>query len=171
MKRFICGLLSLLVLASCTPQQALEESPLKYSMMPPYLSVNDILPPWSKDSVVNAGLKDFVSIPLDSGRLITIFKDTLNIPKGILLSDKKAAQYVFYKSNYEQQQAKLKIYDTLNLTYYQKALQAEKVYQYQALQLQRAAQRTWLEKNMIYIGFGAGLLTAIMTEWAVLHVK
>lgn len=156
------------LLPSCV-KETMKEPPLKYSMMPPYLDVETVLPQWSTDSVVASGAKDFKSMAVDSGKLVTVYKDTMMLPPGILISEKKAALYTFYKSNYEQQQTKIRILDTLNWTYYQKALDAEKVYQAQIQLLRKDVERSWLEKNMIYIGFGAGLITAILTEWAVLQ--
>jgi hypothetical protein len=170
MKTWIISLMAILSLMSCT-KEVLNERPLNYSMMPSYLDVETILPAIAKDTIINSKAKDFVSIPLDSGKLITVYKDTLQIPPGILISEKKAALYTFYKSNYEQQQTKINILDTLNWTYYHKALDAEKIYQFQIQLLQHDVKRTWLEQNMVYFGFGAGLLLAILTEWAVLQAK
>ena len=163
-------LLFVIALASCNTQ-VLQDKPIEYSMMPPYVDVEVLLPAWSKDSTIKDNLKDFSSLPVDSGCLITVYKDTMIIPGGVLISDKKAAQFVFLKSNYEQQLVKIEIYDTLNKTYYRKSLEAEKVYQAQIKLLQQDVKRTWLEKNIVYMGFGAGLLLAILTEWAVLQVK
>ena len=167
--KHLMSLIALALLASCT-KETLKEPPLKYSMMPPYLDVETVLPQWATDSVVAKDAQDFKSIAIDSGKLVTVYKDTITVPPGILISEKKAALYTFYKSNYEQQQTKIKILDTLNRTYYDKALDAEKVYQAQIKLLQENVKRTWLEKNMIYIGFGCGLLTAILTEWAVFQI-
>lgn len=169
-KKSLKFLLLTVLLISCT-KEVLNDRPLNYTLMPAYLDVETILPAWSTDSVISSKAKDYPSVPIDSGKLVTVYKDTLAIPSGILISERKAALYTFYKANYEQQQTKIKILDTLNWTYYHKALDAEKVYQEQVRLLRKDVERTWLEKNMVFIGFGAGLITAILTEYAVFHGK
>jgi hypothetical protein len=161
----------LLLCASCSKEVLKDQPALGYTMMPGYLNVETVLPAIVKDTVINPKLKDFTSMAIDSGKLVTVYKDTLHVPAGVLISEKKAALYTFYKANYEQQQTKINILDTLNWTYYHKALDAEKVYQVQIKLLQQDVKRTWLEKNSIYLGFGFGLITAILTEYTVLHVK
>jgi hypothetical protein len=170
MKHLIIAM-TVITLMSCTPKQTLDEPALGYTLMPAYLDMETVLPEWSTDSVISPKAKDFTSIPIDSGKLVTVYKDTLVIPPGILISEKKAALYTFYKTCYEQDQTKIRILDTLNWTYYHKALDAEKVYQARIKLLEKDVERTWLEKNMIYIGFGCGLITAILTEWAVIEAS
>jgi hypothetical protein len=50
--------------------------------------------------------------------------------------------------------------------YYDKSLSAEKLYQAEIVRWRKEAQRSWLEKNMAYIGFGAGLVTMIFVDFA-----
>jgi hypothetical protein len=160
----ILGVIGMLFLcASCSKEVLKDQPALGYSMMPGYLNVEAVLPTVSSDSIINPKLPDFQSMTVDSGRIAT--------KNGILISTKKAAMYVFYDANYKMLLTKIGILDTLNKTYYDKALDAEKVYQAQISLLQKDVKRSWLEKNIVYFGFISGVITSILTEYAVLHVK
>lgn len=166
MKIFILSL-SAVLLASCS-NKIINESPLGYSFMPAYLNVDSIQPFVLDDTnrVLDSSYKDFTSIPIEGGKLIDVFKDTLHLPAGVLISDHKAALYPFYKASWERQKTELKYTKYLMAEYYSKAKSAEVLYQNEIVKLEKKSERTWLEKNMGYIGFGAGLATAILTSFA-----
>jgi hypothetical protein len=158
-----------LIVASCT-KQVLDEPPLGYSFMPAYLNTDSIQPIVIDDTnkVVNSSLDDFVSIPIDSGLLTTPYgKQTL--PPGVLISDRKAVLYVFYKSSWERQQKELYYTKYLMKEYYDKAKSAETLYQNEIIRWRKEARRTWLEKNIGYIGFGSGLITMILVDFALFY--
>jgi len=156
-----------LLLFSCAgTKEILDEQPLKYSYLPQKVMIDSIMPEFK--NVVDTSLPDFESISIDSGRLITVYKETSWVHPGILLSEKKAAQFIFYKSNYEYMLGKAKVLNYLYVNYYDQSFVAEKKYQQVIKQLQKDVQRSWLEKNVIYVGFVAGVATAILTEYAVI---
>ena len=155
------SILFLLLAISCT-NQTLSDRPLNYSLMPEYFDVNTVLPPMTNNDSITRGLVAFKSFPIDSGE-----KSSKN---GIVISPDSAAHFILTRSYCAYLQTKTHIQDTLIRTYYNKSLDAEKVYQEQIKLLQKDVQRTWLEKNIVYFGYVAGLATAILTEWAVTHV-
>jgi hypothetical protein len=165
MKRIILFVV-IILMASCSPK-VVQDSPLGYSLMPAYLNIDSIQSFKLDDTnrVVDSTLDDFVSIPIDGGRLIGPDKDTTKLPPGILISDRKAILYPFYKAGWERQQSELKYTKYLMSEYYSKAKAAETMYQAEIIKLKKEAQRSWLEKNMGYIGFGSGLFTAILTAY------
>lgn len=169
MKFVAIVLLSLLASCAITKEVA-NSQPLNYSYLQPKISL-DLLMPSVKDTVIDNKLLDFESMPLDSGKLITIYKDTLKIRPGILISEKKAAYYVYYKTNYEYQYRKATLANNLYSQYYDNSLSAEKVYQEEIKQLRKQVERTWLEKNIVYFGVITGIAAAILTEFAVIQAQ
>lgn len=162
---FICVLI-----ASCASTKTnIQEQPLKFSYLPEKLDIDLLMPP-NKD-VVDSTLPDFKQFAIDSGRLITIYKDTIQLRPGILISEKKAALYIFYKNNSVYLDKKLALVDTLYSVLYDKSLDVEKIYQNEIKNLNKKVERTWLEKNIVYFGFVAGLATTILTEFAILHTQ
>jgi len=154
-------------LTSCTTK-VIKEAPLGYSFMPAYLNIDSIQLFHLDDTnrVVDSTLEDFASISIDGGRLIGPDKDTMKLPPGVLISDRKAMLYPFYKASWERQQKELKYTKYLMSEYYDKAKAAETLYQHEIIKLEKKAERSWLEKNFGYIGFGVGLTTAILTTYA-----
>jgi len=167
MRWFVLILVSVFLM-SCTPKQLIDQPPLGYSFMPRYLDLDSVggVIPNDTAVVVDASFRDYKSIPLDSGRLITTYKDTLFIPPGVLISERKAALYVFYQSSWERQKTQLKYSDYLFKTYYDKAKSAETLYQSEISRLQKDVKRTWLERNAAYIGFLAGSMVVVLTLFA-----
>jgi hypothetical protein len=166
MKRLI--VLSLLLFSSCATT-IMTEQPLKYSYLPQKIDLDSLMPIQTK--IVDSSLKDFESISLDSGRLVTKYKDTLNIHPGVLISEKKAALFIYYKNNNMYLDKKYTLSNLMYCNLYDRSLDAEKTYQSEIKNLKKIAERSWLEKNIVYFGFLAGLTTAILTEFAVLQSK
>ena len=152
---------------SCN-NKIIKETPLEYSFMPGYLNIDSIQPFNLDDTnrVLDSTLDDVPSIAIDGARLIDINRDTLKLPPGILISDRKAILYPFYKAGWERQQKELRYTKYLMTGYYNTAKAAEILYQQRIIDLKKEAQRTWLEKNLGYIGFSAGLATAVITCFA-----
>lgn len=165
MRNFI--ILSIVVFLTSCSTKIIKETPLDYSFMPKYLDIDSIQPFILDDTnrVVDSSYMDFVSIPLNGGKLIGINKDTLKLPPGVLISDRKAALYTFYLASWERQQKELKYTKYLMSEYYSKAKAAEVLYQKEIVRLEKKSERSWLEKNMGYIGFGSGIATAILTAY------
>lgn len=163
-------LFAALLAASCS-KQVLEGPPLQYSYMLKYLDIDSIgiSLPSDPGKVVDSTLQDYKSIPVEGG-IIFDGADSLQAPPGVLLSEKKAMLYVFYEAEYERQKVELKYSKYLSQEYYDKSLEAEKLYQDEIIRLRKAAERSWLEKNAPYIGFAAGILSAMITEMAVIKL-
>jgi hypothetical protein len=146
-----------------------EEQPLQYSYLTPKINIDSLMPP--NMNIVDTNQTDFDAIPLDTGKLITIYKDTLKIPSGILISAKKSSLYIFYKGNSEYLDKKAMLSNKLYVELYDNSLKAEKIYQKEIEKLSKKVERTWLEKNIAYFGFVAGIVTAILTEYAVIQAS
>ena len=165
MKNILICLICLLAI-SCASKQVLDKPPLNYTFMPSYLDLDSIhiqIPKTPEEVIDTTKLLDFKQFALDSGKLCT--KD------GILISERKAATYIFYKAGYERQDKELQMAKYMMKEYYDKSKSAEILYQQKILDLEKQAKRGWLERNMGYIGFVAGLATAIITEFAVIKTN
>jgi hypothetical protein len=158
------------LLLSCATTKFSEQQSLKYSYLPSKINIDSLLPFNIKDSIVDFSLQDFKSMQLDSGRLITIYKDTIMTHSGILISEKKAALYVFYKNNCEYLDKKIILSNSLYTECIEKSLIAEKIYQEEIKNLKKQTEYNWLKENLVYFGFFAGIITAILTEFAVVKV-
>lgn len=171
-------ILLFLFLGGCTPK-VITEPPLNYSYLPS---------PINLDSV-----KTYVKVTPEPNMPIPNVPDTANlrdfksISRGdtILLSLKKGALYDYYKIAASAYKVYMGYYQTVaeaNLvkynsakyladTYYGQSKAAEILYQSEIVRLKKESKRSWVEKNMIYIGFVAGIATAILTEYEVLHIS
>jgi hypothetical protein len=168
--RKIAIIAALLLVSSCT-KQVLNEAPLGYSFMPDYLNVDSINPVLVTDTnkIVDSTMEDYVSIPVTPGVLTFADGKKLTLPNGVLISERKAMLYPFYKSSWERQQKELYYTKYLMKEYYSKAKAAEILYQSEIVRWKKEAQRSWLEKNMPYIGFGSGLVTMILVDFALFY--
>lgn len=158
----------LVLIASCS-KKIMKEEPLGYSVMPAYMDIDSIAPFNLDDTnrvVDDTSYDDFKSIPIDGGWLKMKDLDSIKLPPGILISDRKAVLFTFYKASWTRQQSELKYCRYLMREYYDKAKEAEKLYQKEIIRLENLAKRSWLEKNIAYIGFGAGISTAILIVFA-----
>jgi len=168
MKGTILLTLGIMLVASCAPKQALDKPPLQYSFMPKYLELDSIQPLADQDTsaVVDSTYEDFKSIAVGPGTLVTEDGDTMEIPGGILISERKAALSLYYEAAWPRHVRELRYREYLMKSYYDKALAAESLYQQEIARLHLKSRRTWLERNAAYIGFGAALLTMILRDYA-----
>lgn len=162
---------ALLLLAVSCSKQVMEGPPLRYSYMPEYLDIDSIgaVLPSNPEVVVDPSIKDFKSIPVYGGIVFDGY-DSLPAPAGVLISEAKASKYVFYETEYNRLKVELKYAKHLTKEYYDASLAAEKLYQDEILRLQKEAKRSWFEKNAPYLGFAAGILSAVLTELAVIKL-
>jgi len=167
--RYIICFLALFFVSSCT-KQTINPTPLG-SFMPRYLDIDSIMPIIIDDTskIVNSKMQDYVSIPVDSGLLVTPY-GKVTLPDGVLLSERKITLYNFYKISWERQQRDLYYTRYLMKTYHDKAIAAEILYQNEILKWRKEAERTWVEKNMGYLGFLAGVITLIGVDFAIYQV-
>lgn len=144
------SLIFCIFLISCAVSQEI-------SFMPkPFNFDSTVILPKDPSEVIDATLPYFKQIVVDSGKIC---------PKnGILISDKTAAEYVFYKAGYTRQDKEMKIAKYLLNEYYTQSIAAEKTYLKQIDLLRKESKRNWFEKNAIYFGFVCGIATAILTE-------
>ena len=170
--RYILLTVLFLMAFSCT-KQVLTEPPLKYSFMPSPVDLDSINPIVDGDTsdVVDSTFTDFKSIPIDSGWLHTGTGDSIYAPGyGILISEYKAMLYPYYKSSWERYQKELNYAKYLLKEYYDKSKSAEILYQQEIIKWEKEARRTWLEKNMAYIGFFAGIMTMLMAQYTLMGI-
>ena len=163
---FIIGMMS------CT-RVVYNGDAFQYSIFPEYLELDSIKAIHEDDTsdVIDSSYNDFKSLPLDSGVFYSIHGDTSNLPPGVLISDRKAALYIFYKSSWERYQKEVKYISMLNREYYDKAVAAEVLYQKEIARLSKEAERTWIEDNMGSIGFVAGMMVVILNVMALNGVQ
>jgi hypothetical protein len=168
MKNFL--LLLVLSFLCCSPRVVTKE-PLGYSYLPPFLDLDTVGPniPASLNPSNDPKLQDYPPIAIMAGKYILTPKDTVTLPFGTLFSNMRTAKYVFYASEYERLNTQLKYSKYLMLDYFNKGKAAEVRYQEEIVALRKSNQRSWLEQNIGYLGVGAGIITAVLTEWAVLH--
>lgn len=166
--RAMLPIIFLLLLISCN-KQIMHEPPLGVSVMPRYLDIDSIAPFRLDDTsrVVDSTYPDFLSISIDSGSYTTPSKKIVLYPAGVLISDRKYVMYGFYKSSWERQQKELEYAKYLMRGYYDRAKSAEFMYQDEIRRLREDVKRSWLEKNLPYIGFVSGALTVILVDVAV----
>lgn len=156
----------------CSPKQTLNEPALGYSFMPKYMNLDSIGPalPALPDSLANKNALEYKSKPIFGGKYIE-GKDTSMLPPGVLISEKNAVRYIFYEAAYKRVSLELDYSKFLCKDYYDKSLAAERLYQDEIKRLRKEVKRSWLEQNIPYIAFIGGIASAVLTEWAVLHVS
>jgi len=162
-------LLSLVFLIGCSSTKPVtNEQPLGYSFMPKPFNPDSILPnlPTTPDTLVNKDALSFSPKFFLGGR---IGKDSL--PPGILISEKSSVRYIFYEAAFKRMKIEYDLMLSLNTIYYKQSLVAEKAYQDEIIKLKKEAERSWLEQNLGYIGFGAGIITTVATGWALVHIS
>lgn len=166
--KLIFSLIMLLVVMGCIPRQAVSEQPLGYSFMPKYMNLDSIGPalPALPDSLASKHALSYKPKPIFGGKYID-GRDTTYLPSGILISEKDAVKSIFYEAAYKRVSTELEYSKFICKDYYDKSLAAEKLYQDAIKDLRKEVKRTWLEQNAPYIAFFGGVLTAILTEWAV----
>lgn len=163
MKRIFLVVLIYVIFLGCA-KEVLKEPPLKYSAMPSFLEFDSLSspPPSTPGQVIDSSLVDFKSRPIDEG-------DTCPVD-GILVSERRYAEYVFYKSGYERLATELGYCQYLGKEYYNKAKATEVVYQNEIIRLRKEAKRSWLEKNIPYISFFGGVLSTVLAELAIVKL-
>lgn len=146
-----------------------QEMPLGYSYMPKIPNLDSIATaglPVLPDTLVNKDAVDFKAKVILGGKYIQ-GKDTTVLPFGILISERMSVKYIFNEAAYRRCLLQININSELQKEFYNKSLVAERVYQDEIKSLRKSNERSWLEKNMGYIGFGSGVLTSIGIAWAV----
>lgn len=163
MRIYVILLLGMCV-ASCAPKITVGP-PLDYSAFPEYTDMDSTYEEPDTSEIVDSTYIDFKSIPMEEGTYY-VGDDSVYVPGGVLISDRKAAYYVFYKSVTERYKAELQAVSKLNKTYYEKAREAEGVYQKEIERLRKDCKRSWFERYAGYIGlvFGVsmGLLAGVV---------
>ncbi len=169
MKNLIFVIFVGLFVSSCGKQVLHDQPILGISVMPRYLDLDSIAPFKLDDTtrVVDSTYPDFLSVALDSGSYTTPSKKSVTYPGGVLVSDRKYAMYGFYKASWERQRSQLFYTQYLMRGYYDKAKSAELLYQDEIKRLRTDVQRSWIEKNLPYIGFFAGALTVVLVDFGV----
>lgn len=159
-----------ILLGSCASTKKIVEQPLKYSYLPQKLDIDLLMPP-NDENIVDSTLLDYKSIAVDTGQLTTVYGDTLKLPDGVLFSPKKTAEFIYFRTNSKYLDRKLMLSKKMFDEYYDESLKSEKAYQNEIKLLRKKAERSWLEKNIVYFGFVAGIATAVLTEFAIFQTQ
>jgi hypothetical protein len=170
MKRILLLFVALLLLC-CTKQVTY----LKYDFLPTKLNADSIFynPPKMNDVKLN----DHQLIALNSGvgkvcanDSCTKVKD-LTLPSGVLFSDKATYEYGYLKTVFPVMIQRLAISKDLFKSYQDNIYRVDTLYNNRIVALEKQNERTWLEKNSIYMGFIFGVISAITIEFATNKVK
>jgi hypothetical protein len=124
--------------------------------------------PKTPQEVLNPNLPDFVTQIIDSGQVC-------KTKHAILISEKKAAESLFYQAGYVRQQKELTIAKYLLYFLDSVATAVERNIYWPALKtkdaqiiaLQKSNIRSFWEKNAVWFGALFGVLAAVGTEYAV----
>lgn len=165
--------ISILCLLICFVVSGAEDKPFMVNFMPKCLSIDSVVHiiPGDTSDVVDTSYNDFSSIALpDSGIFISYSGDTLLLPAGVVISERKAALSVFYKSAWERQASELYYMKRLLAIYCEETKGAEALYQNEIIRLTKLTKRNWFERNAGYIGFGAALLVMAVRDYAVVDL-
>lgn len=153
-----------MMLIGCSNNKMIEY-PLGYSLMPKYSTLDSMLlgeKEVDSSRVADSSYEDYESIAIDGGKLIDINGDTVVLPAGVLISDYKAAMYLYYRSMYERREREIRYLKYILKSYEEKIKEGEKIYQYEIVRLMKERERNWVEKNMGYIGYILGISTVLM---------
>lgn len=166
--RIITLVIVLVIINSCSVTSKIVDRPsLRYSLMPEYVDLDSLIKiDIDTNEILDSSYKDFVSIPLDSG-IVIMNTDTVEIPGGVLISDRKAVMYLFYKSAYERYNIEMKYMKRYFQDYCNKYRAIERIYQDEIEHLKKERERSWLEQNLGYIGYIGGVLTVIMLFYVI----
>jgi hypothetical protein len=159
----------LLVVAFCSGLYAQSEY---ISYMPKAMLDFDSMVSLPKEpaEILNPALHDFKTELIDSGMIC-------KKKYALLISEKKAADLLFYQYGYERQMKELKMAKYLLNIHDSMAVAVERNIYWKALkdkdlritQLEKSNQRNWFERNNIWIGAVLGVAVAVITEYAVLQ--
>jgi hypothetical protein len=124
--------------------------------------------PQTPEEILNPNLPDFVTLSIDSGAVC-------KTKHALLISEKKAAESLFYKYGYLRLQKELKLSQYLLNFHDSIAVAVEKNIYWKALkdkdvqiaQLVKSNQRNWWEKNNVFVGVFLGIALAVVTEYAI----
>jgi hypothetical protein len=172
MKRLLV-IFSLFLMVGCSPK-VIKEDPLGYSYLPKFVDLDTIGPkiPASLDPSTDPKLEDYSPIAVMPGQYLKLgTKDTLFFPHGTLFSNMKTAKYIFFASEYDRLNTLCKYDHYEIMDYYDRGKAAETRYQEEIVALRKSNQRSWLEQNIGYIGFGVGILTTVLTEYMVIKAS
>lgn len=121
--------------------------------------------------------KDFKSMSVDGGTGIQCEDDDCNdtldkleLPAGVLISDRKAYLYLYNEKMIEDANRRFVIANELYNLQINKANEAVKLYETRIEKLEKSNKRSWFETNSIYIGFIIGIATAIAIESITVNV-
>ena len=124
--------------------------------------------PATPEETINPTLKDFPTLAIDSGSLCK--------KNGLLISEKKAAMYLFYQYGYQRQAKELQVSKYLLNVYDSIARAVEKNIYWSELDakdvriaaLEKSNIRGFWEKNTGLFGGILGVAAAVLTEYAVI---
>lgn len=163
----------LVCLLMCFGVSGAADKPFVGSFMPPCLDLDSVVHIVRGDTsdVVDSTYNDFPSIALpDSGIFISNSGDTIELPPGIVISERKAALNVFFKSAWERQATELYYTKRLLNTYCRESKAAEVLYVGEIDRLTKLSKRNWFERNAGFIGFGAATLVMAVRDYAVVEL-
>lgn len=169
-----------LIIVSCSPRNTTIEPALGYTFMPSYFDFDSIhvVLPKEPEEVIDTTLPDFKTFNIRSGLLTIsyldstlkkVFTDTIKLRyPGFIISEKTGQKYIFYKAGYTRQLKELEMSKYLSKEFYDKSRHVEALYQKEIERLRKGNQRTWLDKNMVYLGVASGIALTVLTEFAVI---
>jgi len=165
--------LKLIILLFCCSLFARDKEEVEnnlYNFMPESLHIMDTLLSIIPDIKDSEKYNDFKSLSINYGTGIVCYddscidKDTIDIPAGLVISDKKAYEYLYNKGKIEITNRKLIVAKELFREYDKNVRTANVLYNKELQRLQKSNRRSWWEKNNIYVGFVIGVAVTIAIE-------
>lgn len=145
--------LAMITIVGCIPA-TVDYTPLNIDYLPNYLHIDSIgiQLPATPDTLVSKDAIDFKPFRLDSG---------------IVISERTAVRSAFFKALSKRMKIQYEWSEKLRKEYYDKSVQAQKLYQDEIARVRKVAERTWIEKNMVYFGFAGGVIVSLLIVYGV----
>ena len=165
----IFSILAIVFFVGCA-KQVLYNDPVLYNYMPDSINIMDTLLTTVKPSDKLPQYDDFKSITINGGSAYSCtndkctVKDSVKLPAGIVVSDRTYFELLDKRAGIEDVNKRLIVAKELFTSYNKQVKVAEVLYDKQLQLLQKKTERSWIEKNAAYIGFAAGILTAIAVQ-------
>lgn len=141
---------------------------LKYDFLPKPLNVDSIFYPIPKADTAKLNSYPFIAIEKGTAKVCDDdsckkLKDVA-LPAGTLFSDKATAEYAYYRIVVPTTNERMVINKALFKNYQINIYKADSLYNDRIVFLEKQNERSWLEKNLGYIGFLCGTAFAILIE-------
>ncbi len=164
--RYLLSLSFIFVLGCATTK---NETPLKYTYLPPYLSFDSVKTS-SKDTVYHTDSPKFDPIAVFSGSKLVYNGITSDLKPGLLICERDYGTCLIYKARMERLAQENAQEEKLRRETYDASVKAENIYQKRIVELDKSNKRSWLEKNAFFIGLAIGAGAIVAGDVALIYI-